>query len=309
MAINKPITTTPLVTLAGSDALIAGSGIVTLNQASSLPTPSANQGLIYTKSDGKVYYENDAGVEYDLTSSGSGGTDPIVRQYSSNATWTKPTASNFWGALVICYGAGGGGGGARRGATTVFNGGGGGGGGGGGAIAWRFIDAIEFTLPTYNIVIGAGGLGGARQTLDNTNGINGGQGGLTQFGSGPRSRVIATGTLTVGSGGTTGTQVTGGSGGNNSGCAPQRKPYAITGNNGTAGVAGLNGSSGANGLQAGAGTCGGGGGTGFAANSTQTLNGGQGGSIRNRNVLGGFGSGGTATGNINGGNGTPHAFY
>jgi hypothetical protein len=49
-------------------------------------------------------------IEYLVVAGGGGGTDPVIREYTANDTWTKPTAANFWGALVVCFGAGGGGG-------------------------------------------------------------------------------------------------------------------------------------------------------------------------------------------------------
>ena len=85
--------------LTNSDGLIAGQSAVLSEQASSPGTPASGYGAIYAKTDGKVYFKNDAGTEYDLTATGGSGTDPIIREYTANDTWTKPTASNFWGAL------------------------------------------------------------------------------------------------------------------------------------------------------------------------------------------------------------------
>lgn len=43
-------------------------------QGSAPATPASGYGQLYVKSDGKVYFKNDAGTEYDLTSGGGGGT-------------------------------------------------------------------------------------------------------------------------------------------------------------------------------------------------------------------------------------------
>lgn len=49
------------------------SKLVLIEQSVSPTTPSTTKLVIYAKTDGKVYAKNDAGVEYDLTSSGGGG--------------------------------------------------------------------------------------------------------------------------------------------------------------------------------------------------------------------------------------------
>jgi len=45
---------------------------VTLTEVSAPSTPASGLGLLYEKSDGKAYFKNDGGTEYDLTSSGTG---------------------------------------------------------------------------------------------------------------------------------------------------------------------------------------------------------------------------------------------
>lgn len=59
-------------------------------------TPSTNTGALYSKSDGLLYWKDDAGVEYDLTASGTslslteatGGSQTI----SADSTWTDTSA-------------------------------------------------------------------------------------------------------------------------------------------------------------------------------------------------------------------------
>ena len=50
-------------------------------------TPSSGEGVFYEKNDGKIYFKNDGGTEYDLTSSGGGGGGaPTDAQYVTLAT-------------------------------------------------------------------------------------------------------------------------------------------------------------------------------------------------------------------------------
>jgi hypothetical protein len=108
--------------------------------------------------------------------SGGGGTDPIVRYYTSGATWTKPTG--LYAIVVVCIGAGAGGGAGRRGAAgTVRRGGGG---GGAGIIIKRLILASQLG-DTETITVGSAGSGGTI-SADNTDGGNGNAGGDTTFG-------------------------------------------------------------------------------------------------------------------------------
>lgn len=111
-----------------------------------------------------------------IVSSGT-ATNPVIYEYIANGTWTKPTASNFWGAMFVCIGAGGGGGSGRLGAVSTARGGGGG--GQGGAAFYYFFRASVLVDAVYNIVIGSGGAGAAGQTTSSTNGIAGSTGGST----------------------------------------------------------------------------------------------------------------------------------
>ena len=301
MADKRPITTpAALAELTNSDSLIAGASAVLSEQGSSPATPSSGYGIVYAKTDGKLYFKNDAGSETDLTAAGGGGTNPVIREYTANDTWTKPTASNFWGALVVCIGAGGGGGSGRRGPTGVIRSGGGA--GGGGAFVQRFMRAATLTSPTYSITIGAGGNGGAAQTTDNTSGNAGTNGGQTSFGS----LVIADkGNAGQGGGSSSGTA---GAGGQASLCTPARGPYAIGGTQG--GTGSTNGSTTQAGFEAitngTGGPQGGSGGSGLTSGNT-AVNGVAGTGVRNANTLINGGTQGTTAGSRDGGNGTNNA--
>lgn len=48
-----------------------------LNEESAPGTPASGKARLYVKTDGKVYSKDDAGTEYDLTATGSGGVDPL----------------------------------------------------------------------------------------------------------------------------------------------------------------------------------------------------------------------------------------
>jgi hypothetical protein len=49
-------------------------------------TPSSGEGVFYEKNDGKIYFKNDGGTEYDLTGAGGGGGAPTDAQYVTLAT-------------------------------------------------------------------------------------------------------------------------------------------------------------------------------------------------------------------------------
>jgi hypothetical protein len=293
MADKRPITTpAALAELTNSDSLIAGASAVLSEQGSSPATPTSGYGIVYAKTDGKLYFKNDAGTETDLTATGGGGgTNPVIREYTANDTWTKPTASNFWGALVLCVGAGGGGGGGRRGLAS--SGRSGGGGGGGASYAYRFIKSATLTLSSYSVTVASGGLGADPQTANSTNGNNGSFGGASSFGI-----LVAANGGSRGSGGSTGIGIAG-SGGTVVTNTPAYGPFCA------GGASGGSGSSTSNGSSASAGTAGsavaGGGGAGGISTSNVQYNGGRGGSMFNgtaAEILGG--AGGTIAGTLNG---------
>lgn len=93
---------------------------------------------------------------------------PVVRVYTANATWTKP--SGLAALLVEVQGGGGGGGG-----SSATNNSGGAGGGGGGYV--RKFYAASSLASTEAVVVGAAGTAGT------TTG-NGGTGGDSTFSSG-----------------------------------------------------------------------------------------------------------------------------
>lgn len=85
MADLRPLSLPPgssIKVVTDSDAVVAGQGVVVAEQSTAPSTPAAGYGVIYAKSDGKVYFKNDAGVEILLSrtithssSPPSGGSD------------------------------------------------------------------------------------------------------------------------------------------------------------------------------------------------------------------------------------------
>lgn len=112
-----------------------------------------------------------------LAGSGGGGSI-IVREYTSGATWTKPSGLLY--AWVVCVGAGGGGGSGRRGAASSARGGASGAAGG---VLNIGVFAPSQLSDNHSISIGAGGNGGAAVSNNSTNGNHGNAGGDTSFGN------------------------------------------------------------------------------------------------------------------------------
>ena len=67
MANLRPITTSGnLSEFSSSDSLLFGASIVLAEQSSSPSTPASGLALLYVKSDGNLYFKNDAGTETQL---------------------------------------------------------------------------------------------------------------------------------------------------------------------------------------------------------------------------------------------------
>lgn len=63
----------------GDKILLTGAGsIYQVEQSVSPSTPATGFGIYYTKTDGKPYFKNDGGTEYDLAESSSGMTNPMT---------------------------------------------------------------------------------------------------------------------------------------------------------------------------------------------------------------------------------------
>lgn len=90
---------------------------------------------------------------------------PIIREYTVDSVWTKPTSNRFKGIWIQLLG-GGGGGGAGRGSVTTKHGGGG---GGGGAFVTAWFSAPDLGA-TMSCSIGLGGAGGASNDTPGTEG-------------------------------------------------------------------------------------------------------------------------------------------
>jgi hypothetical protein len=104
---------------------------------------------------------------------------PIMREYTGNGTWNKP--SGLTELYVVAVGAGGGGGSGRMGNASTGRAGGGG--AGGGASSVIVIPVSELTSASYSITVGSGGNGGVKNTTNQSNGTLGAAGGSTSFGT------------------------------------------------------------------------------------------------------------------------------
>lgn len=65
---------------------------VRLKEAAAPDTPASGYGKLYAKTDGKVYFKNDAGTETDLTASGGAGSDTTAIHDDTNSEISAITA-------------------------------------------------------------------------------------------------------------------------------------------------------------------------------------------------------------------------
>ena len=137
----------------------------------------------------------------------------VLREYTGNTTWNKPTNPSFKGIWVFAAGGGGSGGGGQSGSANRACGGG----AGGGAAFVRLWIPSNSLLPSESVVVGLGGVGVVS--------VSGSSGGDSLFGI----HVLAKG----GGGGarglnTSGTAI-GGAGGSALLCIPIASGYSISG--------------------------------------------------------------------------------
>jgi hypothetical protein len=204
----------------------------------------------------------------------------VLREYTGNTTWNKPTDPSFKGIWIFAAGGGGAGGAGGLFGPNPTNFPNGGGGGGGGGLVRMWIPATLLNQ-TESITIGSGAVSVAA--------TNGGAGGSTLFGS----HVLVRG----GDGGTRGQSTTsftlGGAGGSALTSTPIAGLKSIGGGTGGSGIRG-GGASGTIGVFLFA-APGGGGGGGFLTGPVSHP-GGAGGGCYNAGILTSGGTGGSALG-------------
>lgn len=108
------------------------------------------------------------------------GTAIDIQDFTASGTWRKPADPRLTTATVFVLGAGGGGGSGCRQPSTGSRCGAGAGGAGGASIITVPLSTLESIV---EVTVGAGGLGAAAVTTDNTNGQAGGNGGTSSFGA------------------------------------------------------------------------------------------------------------------------------
>lgn len=115
---------------------------------------------------------------YIISGGGAGGANEIkITKFTSNGTFNKD-ANSVW-ITVLLWNASGGGGSGRQGVSTMA---GGGGGGAGGGLLYLTFPSFQFAA-SETVTIGAGGTGGAPQTMNDTDGIDGTDGGKSSVGN------------------------------------------------------------------------------------------------------------------------------
>lgn len=154
-----------------------------------VPTPPAGTGYVYAKTDHSIGVKLDTGAEGQVYPSTS--LPPVAQEFRANGTWTKPVGARFVEVLVVGGGGGGQGGGASVSTSSIFTSGGAG--GDGGLVSRGFFRAEDLPA-TVPITIGAGGTGGAGESLDGTvAAANGVGGGTSYFGASTAPILVALG--------------------------------------------------------------------------------------------------------------------
>ena len=64
-------------------------------------TPATNYGATYAKTDGKLYFKNDAGTEYDLTATGAGGGADVITPAQITADQDNYNPTGFDAATIV----------------------------------------------------------------------------------------------------------------------------------------------------------------------------------------------------------------
>lgn len=186
----------------GSTAALNWAGPLTNGQLLVGSTGNAPVATTLTAGTG-IQISNNSGA---ITITNNGGTGSFFTKFTSSGSWSKQ-ASTKW-VIIYCWGGGGGGGSGRRGAAAAARTGGSG--GGGGPFFWWQGPAEVFDT-TETITVGAGGTGGAAQTVDLQNGNPGG--GFTDSSVGDLSTNDFSAASGAGLGGTAANVTGGGHGG------------------------------------------------------------------------------------------------
>lgn len=196
---------------------------LTTAQRDSIHLPAAGLLVYNTTTSTFDYYTGTSWISLAPVSTAS--IVPIIRTYTSNATWTKPPGLKY----IVVEMVGGGGGGSGTGSSRGNSGSGGGGGG----YCRKVISSIALSI-NENITIGLGGNGGASTGSPGIDGTassfgtycsaTGGKGGLAPLTNGQGGdggigingdiNFTGTGGSAGGNLGNTGIGIGGGSGGN-----------------------------------------------------------------------------------------------